>query len=451
VNAGLVNLAREALEQNQDRLETSDGCLRAAWPIRVRSRTVWAAVAELPVSDPASLALGRRLLAAVAEAIRARVEQVAARGECNKAAESLLQSYEEVSLLHHLGEILRVNRPEGELLKYVCNELRATIGAEATAAYLPAVEEGEPQAIVAGRLPVPLDDLPSLVSHLLSAGGPEPCVIINNDCQGDPTLAALSPDLDRAVLVPVPMRDNQRGALMALNRTAEEFGSPDAKLIRSTSSASAIFIENRRLYRELQQMMLDLVQALVSSVDAKDPYTCGHSGRVALASRRIAAQMQLTAEQVEEVYLAGLLHDIGKIGMPEAILQKEGRLTADERVIMNRHPEVGGRILAGIRKLDSIRDGVLYHHERMDGSGYPSGLKGDQIPLLARIIGLADAFDAMGSHRPYRPTMPLDRVRDEIVRCAGTQFDARAVEVLLGLDLAVVMREFAAGATATAS
>ena len=437
----LAMLAREAHERNEDRLEVGTGCMRAAWPIRLRSRTVLTAAAEIPVAGEEGISMGRRLLAAVGEAVRARLEGAVARSECDEASASLLQSFEEVSLLHQLGEVLRVNRSVEELLEYVCGELRDTVDAESAVAYLPEADGDSPETIVAGQLPFPAADLPRIVAHLMNEVGPEQSVLINNYCQDDPVLAEAAPSLARAVLVPVPMREGLRGALAAFNHTDGEFGSPDAKLIRSAASASAIFIENRRLYRDLQALMIDLVRALVSSVDAKDPYTCGHSERVAIMARRIAIQMRMPSEDVEQVYLAGLLHDIGKIGTPESILCKEGRLEPAEWLIIQRHPEVGSRILAGIRRLEAIRGAVLYHHERIDGKGYPSGIKGDEIPLLARIVGLADAFDAMTSNRPYRPMMPLEQVKREIQRNIGTQFDVQAAEALLGLNMNQLMRE----------
>jgi putative nucleotidyltransferase with HDIG domain len=330
------------------------------------------------------------------------------------------------------------------LLEYVCGELRDTVDAAATVAYLPGADGGAGRTIVAGRLPFPAADLPAIVRRLLEGSGSEAFVLINNHCQDDPVLWAAAPGLERVVLVPLPVCDGVWGALAAVNRQGEEFGSPDAKLVRSTSSACAIFIENRRLYRELQEMMLDLMRALVSSIDAKDPYTCGHSERVAMTCRKIAVRLGLRDEEVEHVYLAGLLHDIGKIGTPEAILRKEGRLEPEERLIMIQHPSVGSHILAGIRKLEVIREAVLSHHERIDGKGYPAGLAGDRIPMLARIVGMADAFDAMTSNRPYRPVMPLAQVKREIERNTGTQFDARVAEALLSLDLERLMEELAA-------
>ena len=439
----LAPLVAEALRTHEDCLQANPDGLRAAWPIRIRSQTVLVAAALLPRTQAGRSETGRRLLAAVADILRARIEAVVAQAEGQRIAESLSQSFEEVSLLHSLSEVLRINQPVAELLQHVCRQLAETVEAESAVAYLPA-ESGEmPQTVVAGRLPLAAADLPRIVDHLLDGVGTEPFVLINNHVSDDPLLAAVAPGLRQTVVVPFQMGDGLRGALAAFNRLSDEFGSADVKLIRSIAGTAAIFIDNRRLYQDLRRMMLDLVRALVSSVDAKDPYTSGHSERVAITGRQVARQLHLSDDEIEHVYLAGLLHDIGKIGTPEHILRKEGRLDPDERRIIQQHSEIGGRILAGIRRLEPIREAVLYHHERTDGSGYPAGLKGDAIPLLARIVGLADAFDAMMSNRPYRPVLPLDEVKREIERNAGTQFDLRAADALLGLDFNRLLRLFA--------
>ena len=442
------SLVCEAAESGETRVRESCDRLVAAWPIRQRARTVLVAAAEWLLAGNAGAVFGRRLLAAVALAVRADVAREIIREENEATAEALAQSFEEISLLHGLGKVLRVTHPVAELLERTCGELCETLGAEATAAYLPKVEDMGPETVIAGRLPFDASQLPGLVANLLDDLGPEQTVVIVNHCQEDPQLSAISIALERLVLVPLPLREGVSGALMAVNRSAGEFGSPDAKLVRSITGSAAVFIENHRLYRDLQRLMLDLVRALVSSIDAKDPYTCGHSERVAITCREVARRMNLSDKQAECAYMAGLLHDIGKIGTPEHILRKEGLLEPEERQIVHRHPVIGGHILEGIKQLEPIREAILHHHERLDGSGYPDGLRGDQVPLLARVVGLADAFDAMTSNRPYRPMLPFEHVKREIERNVGTQFDVRAVDALFSLDMNRLMHQFVERAAA---
>jgi putative nucleotidyltransferase with HDIG domain len=435
-------LAIEAAGTNAERFESGPGEVRLAWPIYRRSRLALVAMARVPACTPEAEGTGRRLLAAVADLVRARMADAAASADRDATTEALTQCYEEITLLHELGDALRVNRPLAEFLEHVCSELRETIGAQAVAAWLSAAAGVEPLTVVAGRLPLLVSDVPALVERVLAGLEPERPVLIHNHVQDDPTIARFSIALERLVMVPLSVGGKGCGAIAAFNRAGGEFGSPDAKLICSGAASSAVFVDNRRLYVELQQLMLDLVRSLVSSVDAKDPYTCGHSTRVAITCREVARALGFGDEPMREAYMAGLLHDVGKIGTPEAILRKPGLLLPEECEIMQRHSQIGAQILGGIRKLESIREAVLHHHEHMDGSGYPAGLKGDAIPLLARIIALADAFDAMTSNRPYRPMMPWQDVKREIEQGAGTQFDPQVAQALLAQDFGQLMQQF---------
>jgi len=243
-------------------------------------------------------------------------------------------------------------------------------------------------------------------------------------------------------LIAVPMRTESRllGLLLAINCNDEgDFTSVDVQLLRAVADRLAAFLENQRLYDDVADLLMALLHALVNSIDAKDPYTCGHSERVAFLSRALAAAAGLSQVECERVYLAGLLHDIGKIGVPDAVLCKTGRLTDEEFRAMQKHPEIGAHILARVRQVQDLLPGVLHHHERMDGRGYPHGLAGRDIPLLGRIICLADCFDAMTTNRTYRAALPLPTVLAEIRRCAATQFDPQLAEIFLGLDLAQLM------------
>jgi putative nucleotidyltransferase with HDIG domain len=435
------SVVRTAAETGEDRVDITREGLAAAWPIRQHGRPTIVAAAVATDLDAGGEAVGRRLLAGVGEAVRTRFALAEAAAQCDSLSGALAQSFEEITLLHNVGEILSVTRPVPGLLEYVCSELCETTGAEAAAACVPENEDDGALVVSSGEPPVAEADLPRFLDGLLATA--EGSAAIHNYCQADPDLAAVSPELERVAVVALPLGDEAAGAVAIFNRPRTEFGSPDVKLMRSSANATAVFIENRRLYRDLHTMMLDLVRALVSSVDAKDPYTCGHSERVAILCRELARELGLTDDRIEQAYMAGLLHDIGKIGTPEAILRKEGSLQPDERRIIGRHPDVGGHILQGIKKLEGVREAVVHHHERLDGSGYPDGLAGEALPLLARIVGLADSFDAMTSTRPYREMMPLEAVEREIERHTGSQFDPQVVEAFKRIDKQRLMEAFA--------
>jgi putative nucleotidyltransferase with HDIG domain len=178
---------------------------------------------------------------------------------------------------------------------------------------------------------------------------------------------------------------------------------------------------------QLRRASLSFATALVATLDARDQYTAGHSAAVAIYARDIAQRMGLSAEQQELVHLCGLVHDIGKIGLPAGLLEKPGPLTLEERRQMEQHSEIGERILRNVDDYSEIADVVRSHHERIDGMGYPDGVHADEIPLLARIIGVADAYDAMTSDRPYREALPSRVARMRLAQAVGTQFDTAVV------------------------
>ena len=183
--------------------------------------------------------------------------------------------------------------------------------------------------------------------------------------------------------------------------------------------------------RRLEQSALEAVESLNATVDAKDPYTAGHSQRVQRIALALAEELGLDEERREAVRFAGLFHDIGKIGVPDAILGKPGKLTELEYAIVKRHPEDGAHIVGRLHQLREAVPAVLHHHERWDGQGYPLGLAEEQIPLEAAIVGLADAFDAMTTDRPYSEARPLRDAAEEIVRNRGTQFAPNVVDAFL--------------------
>lgn len=196
--------------------------------------------------------------------------------------------------------------------------------------------------------------------------------------------------------------------------------------------------------KENERLFLHVVSSLASAIDAKDTYTNGHSGRVADYAREIARRAGYDRKRVEDIYMMGLLHDVGKIGIPDAVINKPAKLTEEEYEIIKNHPVLGARILGNIKEMPTLANGARWHHERYDGKGYPDGLAGEDIPEEARIIAVADSYDAMSSHRSYRAPLPQGVVREEIENGMGTQFDPKFAKIMLGMideDTNYIMKE----------
>jgi len=253
----------------------------------------------------------------------------------------------------------------------------------------------------------------------------------------DMSLATRASSLGRALsacgvrsLLAVPLMNNQvaLGVLLLGDRAAGRLRNEEAFAIEKIASQLAVALENSRLYEEMRQLFFNTVASLANAIDAKSPWTKGHSERVMRVAAGIAVDMGLSEEEVERVRLGGLLHDIGKIGIMEALLEKPVELDEDEFPPLRLHPEKGVAILAPIEQLKDVLPAILYHHEFFDGSGYPHGLAGTAIPLAARIIAVADSFDAMVSDRPYSKGLSVAEAVVELTRCAGRQFDPAVVD-----------------------
>ncbi len=250
------------------------------------------------------------------------------------------------------------------------------------------------------------------------------------------------------ILVPVATQSLRLGWLIAVNKEIDsrsrirslcgevisdeqqalDFGSFEASLMSATAVILAAHERNCSLFQEKELLLRGVIRSLINAIDAKDSYTCGHSDRVAELSRLIARSLNMDAAECDQVYMTGLLHDVGKIGVPDGVLQKPGRLTDEEFALIKQHPVIGYEILKHLDNFRYVLPGVLHHHEAIDGSGYPYGLKGEQIPLVARILAVADAYDAMTTNRPYRRGMPSERAEQVLKDGAGRQWDVQCVE-----------------------
>jgi HD-GYP domain-containing protein (c-di-GMP phosphodiesterase class II) len=233
------------------------------------------------------------------------------------------------------------------------------------------------------------------------------------------------------VCVPVVIKGQVIGVLQAINRIGGEFTAEDLRLFQLFSQQAAIALDNARLYEEIKDAFYATSSALAEAIEKRDPYTGGHTKRVLGYCMAIARHLRMPEEDKEVLRLSAVLHDVGKIGVEDRILRKEAPFDSDEAASMRMHPQFGADILKHIPHLKEIMPGMLHHHERVDGRGYPAGLKNEEIPLTARIISVADAYDAMTSTRPYRKGLPPEDAIREIRRCAGRQFDIKVVNAFM--------------------
>jgi putative nucleotidyltransferase with HDIG domain len=233
------------------------------------------------------------------------------------------------------------------------------------------------------------------------------------------------------VCVPVRSRDKILGVLEAINKKHGSFDEEDKKGLLALANQVAIAIENAILYQELKEAFYETAHILAETIEKRDPYTGGHTKRVMNYSYNIGKAIGLSAKEIEDLKLAAILHDIGKIGIRDDILLKKDRLNQAEIEAMNMHSKYGAEILSNVKQLKDVIPGVRSHHERIDGKGYPDNLKGEHIPTIAKIIAVADTFDAMTTDRPYRKAMDFETAFEELRKNSGEQFDGQIVDVFI--------------------
>ena len=395
-----------------------------------------------------------------AEMLRLLAERFQAETKAERQIEQvsteLSQTYEELILLHKLSTNMKVTEADSNFLQMACDSLTEIVFVEGIAILLEKTIDGTQQWVVAAGSG--LIDMDEQTAAILQ------CRLAEEISRGREAL--LDSEVDSVFdyewpgrvknIIAVPLfgqgeadphftgitQNGNRimGLMVAVNRIGkQDFDSTDVKLFNSVACGCAVFIENGRLFKDLKELFIGSLKALTSSIDAKDKYTHGHSERVAYISRWIAERLcdkePLEEEQINRIYLAGLLHDIGKIGIDESVLRKTGKLTDQEYACIRKHPLIGAGILREIKQMRDIVPGALSHHERTDGRGYPDGLTGEDIPLAGKIVQLADSFDAMTSKRTYRDAMSLEKALEEIERGLGTQFDEKIGRIFLESDV----------------
>ncbi len=351
-------------------------------------------------------------------------------------SKELADTYEQINLLYKLGRSMNWLTRPGDFVNMACRLLLDTLQfswiafkhgrSDATGA------ETAPDLVVAGELECPREPFDTLAAKMLGE-------IL--DDQGTMVLEPADHDLAALVgsqVIAEPVMSGGRVAALILaggkGEPDPEVTSNDIQLLDATAEHVGAFLHNVALYAQQREMFLGTIKALTAAIDAKDRYTRGHSERVALTASALARACGFADEQVEMVRIAGLVHDVGKIGVPEVVLRKPGRLTDVELEQIKSHPRIGHNILKDIAALKEVLPGVLHHHEWWDGQGYPEGLSGKKIPQIARMLALADAFDAMSSARSYRAALSRAQVIGEITEFDGIQFDPELTKIFVTLD-----------------
>ena len=381
------------------------------------------------------------LLARVGDLV---TDQMAATGRIEKLKREtenlsahLATTFEEISILYRLTQHLRISESDEHLGLLALEWMHEVVPAEGLAIYLlPVTEEdtefsaqetrAKPVLLRYGECPLDEERFGQLIDCLDLTSNHQPNVINHPgaECCDWPIS-----EIRQMIAVPLAEGDNLFGWLAAFNHAAgENFTTIETSLLSSVAAILGIHGGNLELYRQQAELFAGIVHVLSSTIDAKDPYTCGHSDRVARISVRLAEEMGCDAQTVKTIYLSGLLHDIGKIGIDDLVLRKPGGLTESEFEHIREHVSIGHKILMDVKSLDDVLPVVLHHHENWDGHGYPEQLLGKEIPLSARIVSVADAFDAMGSKRPYRDIMPDEKIDKILKSGSGKQWDPSIVE-----------------------
>ncbi len=325
----------------------------------------------------------------------------------------------ELEALYHLGKVLNSVLTLEEILPVVLDQTIGLFGAEAAALYL---VRGQELELSSSHGPIQRSGLG--VARQVAA-------------TKKPVVVARSRELGRRSNLCVPLLTSDKVVAVLDIRgklDGSDFSQPDLDLANQLASVAALAMENASLHDELHHLFLSSISALANAIDARDPYTKGHSERVTAYSVMLGQDLGLTGEELDELRYAALLHDIGKIRIRDHILHKPGRLTEEEFEEMKKHPQYGVEIMEPVRAFRQILPFMLHHHERFSGGGYPDGLRSEDIPFGARIMCVADCFDAMTSDRPYRRGMPKPDALAELSKHSGSQFDPRVVEAFLKLD-----------------
>ena len=349
----------------------------------------------------------------------------------------LSRSHSALQTLYHADKVLRDIEDFKQLLDNLMDLIMEVMPASRGYIFLINQENGMPVPYVR-RSPETLgEDAEIVVSKtILQTAVEQKESILSNDALVDERFvdskSVAAAKVRSAMCAPLVNRSKVMG-IIYLDSTDKSnlFSKDDLSLLSALALKAGIALDNARLYDDMRNNFYNTVETLVRAIQARDQYTSGHSARVTRYSLMIADRLNLSTKQKHQLYLASMLHDIGKIGIPDDLLNRPGKLSEEELQKIRDHVTMGANMLKAMGEMHPIVPLILHHHEAWDGSGYPDGLKGEQIPELSRIIAVADTFDAMTSDRPYRQARSRDEAVAELRRCSGTSYDPKMVDVFV--------------------
>ncbi len=376
----------------------------------------------LPICDPRLLEC---LLTCSTQSANRHRREVLLQLEVHSLAQQVNETNQQIELLNKLTEDLRVSRPPEEFIALCLDRLYSVVDCGSCAIWL--TQQPPPQGFqFRGDLSFDQTGFARLLKRFQQYNWSK--AMVRNQLQ-DTLFGSVFPGLKNFVIASIGDDAQRLGWIVACNLSVgRDFGSAEASLFSSVAILLGTHLQKARLSEEQNDLELSFVRSLVSTLDSKDAYTRGHSERVALIARRLGEEFHLSQSDLDDIYLSSLLHDLGKIGVDDRILSKPENLTAEEFAEIQRHPMIGYEILSPLSNLQRILPGVRNHHEAFNGKGYPDRLQGEEIPFMARIIAVADAYDAMASDRPYRGGMPLPQLDDIFRRGSGEQWDPKVIE-----------------------
>jgi len=361
--------------------------------------------------------------------------------EIDSLATELALRYEEIGILYEIDEKIPLRSYTSHVVEYVAEKAFSVINCSclawiANGSSVSSIGGGDCQIFWSPNESASPSTMLRLEAKQLAWALHDRCIKSGDvaavaSLDHDPELSVFASELNSALCLPLQVESDFYGSLVAFKARGDQFTSYELKLMKALARKSAFVMRDSRLYEDLDSLFFNLIKLLVNTIENKDEYTKGHSQRVRTFTVRLGELMGLGKDDTETLNLSGLLHDIGKQGIPDAVLKKEGKLTEEERALINTHPIRGVNLIKHIKQFEKCLPHIRHHHERIDGNGYPDGLKGEQIPLGARIIAVADTYDALTSDRCYRPRFTSHKAFDIIEEVRGTQLDADIAKLLL--------------------